>query len=97
MEKTDLIRVEVFCTHHNIEFSFIDSLNQFGLIEVIMVDEQKYLSPEQLTDVERMMRLHYDLDINMEGIDVISNLLKQISDLKQQLVASQNKLKLFEE
>lgn len=97
MEKTDLIRVEVFCTYHDVEISFIDSLDQFGLIEVIVVDEQKYLSPEQLTDVERMMRLHYDLDINMEGIDAISGLLQRVNELQKQLTVVQNRLRLYEE
>jgi signal transduction histidine kinase len=97
MEKTNLILIEQFCTNHNIEFSFIDSLKQFGLVEIIIIDEQKYLPHDQLSDVERMMRLHYELDINMEGIDAISNLLKQINDLKRQLVASQNSLRRFEE
>ncbi len=97
MEKTNLILIEQFCTNHNIEFSFIDSLKQFGLVEIVIVDEQHYLPHEQLSDVERMMRLHYDLDINMEGIDAISHLLTQIQELKRQLVASQNRLKRFEE
>lgn len=97
MEKTNLILIEQFCTNHNIEFSFIDSLKQFGLVEIIIVDEQQYLPHEQLSDVERMMRLHYELEINMEGIDAISHLLKQINDLKRQLVASQNSLRRFEE
>mgnify|MGYP001550764250 CR=1 FL=1 len=97
MKKTNLILIEQCCTNHNIEFSFIDSLKQFGLVEIVIVDEQHYLPHEQLSDVERMMRLHYDLDINMEGIDAISHLLTQIQELKRQLVASQNRLKRFEE
>ena len=44
-----------------------------------------------------MMRLHYELDINMEGIDAISNLLLKIDNLQQELTAAKNKLRLFEE
>jgi len=96
METRDLILIEQFCTHHDIEFSFINSLHEFGLIEVIELNDAKYLANEQLKDVEKMMRLHYELDINMEGIDAISNLLKQIVDLQRELIATQNKLRLFE-
>jgi hypothetical protein len=42
------------------------------------------------------MRLHYDLGINMEGIDVISNLVKQIGELQQELASIKNKLTLFD-
>lgn len=96
METRDLILIEQFCMHHNIEFSFINSLHEFGLIEVIELNETKYLVNDQLKDVEKMMRLHYELDINMEGIDAISNLLKQINTLQRELISTQNKLRLFE-
>jgi hypothetical protein len=96
METKDLILIEQFCTYHAIDFSFINSLHEFGLIEVIELNDAKYLANEQLKDVEKMMRLHYELDINIEGIDAISNLLKQIDSLQRELIASQNKLRLFE-
>lgn len=96
MKTNNLILIDQFCSHHQIEFSFINSLHEFGLIEVIVFEDNKYLSHEQLKDVEKMMRLHYELDINMEGIDVVSNLLKRISDLQQELIISQNKLRVFE-
>lgn len=96
METKNLILIEQFCMHHDIEFSFINSLHDFGLIEVIELNDAKYLANEQLKDVEKMMRLHYELDINLEGIDAISNLLKQIGDLQRELIATQNKLRLFE-
>ena len=96
METKDLILIEQFCTHHDIEFSFINSLHDFGLIEVVELNDAKYLANEQLRDVEKMIRLHYELDINMEGIDAISNLLKQIDNLQKELIATQNKLRLFD-
>ena len=97
METRDLILIEHFCANHELEFSFIDSLHQFGLIEVIIHDDQKYLHQEQLNEVEKMMRMHYELDINMEGIDVISNLLSQINKLEEELIKVKNKLRLYED
>lgn len=96
METKNLILIDHFCSNHNIEFSFINSLHEFGLIEIIYHEENKYLSEEQLSDVEKMMRMHYDLEINMEGIDAISHLLKRINHLQQELIITQNKLRLFE-
>ena len=97
METKNLILIEQLSSHHNIEVSFINSLNEFGLIEFIIIEDNKYLAHEQLKDVEKMMRLHYELDINMEGIDAISNLLLKIDNLQQELTAAKNKLRLFEE
>lgn len=97
METNNLVLIEQFCTYHRIEFSFINSLHEFGLIEVVVVDDSKYLPFEQLPEVEKLVRLHYDLNINMEGIDAISGLLQRINDLKQQLISAENKLRLYEE
>jgi MerR HTH family regulatory protein len=96
METKDLILVEQICTHHNIELSFIDSLQEFGIIDVVFIDNNKYLPNEQMKDLEKMMRLHYELNINMEGIDAIANLLQQIDSLQQELTATRNKLGVFE-
>jgi len=96
METRDLILIEHFCANHDIEFSFIDSLHQFGLIEVIIHEDNRYLHQEQLKEVEKMMRMHYELDINMEGIDVISHLLKRMNSLQKELIETQNKLRLYE-
>ena len=95
METNNLILIEQLCIHHNIEFSFINTLQEFGLIEVIIIEDNKYLANEKIKDVEKMMRLHFELDINMEGIDAISNLLQQIDNLQKELISAKNKLRLY--
>lgn len=96
METNNLIRIEHFCTHHNVEISFIRSLHEMGLIDIVILEDDPYLPHEQLRDIEKMVRFHYDLEINMEGIEAISILLKQIEELQQELNAAKNKLSLFE-
>jgi len=97
METENLIAVQLFCTHHHIEISFISALSEFGLIEVTTISETEYISTGQLSDLEKMIRLHYDLDINMEGIDAIYNLLKRENNLRGELNALKNRLRLYEE
>lgn len=91
-----LVPVQQFCTHHNIEFSFINSLHEFGLIEVTTIEETHYLSKEQLRDVEKMVRLHYELEINIEGIDAISHLLQRVDGLHEQVTSLKNRLRAYE-
>lgn len=97
METNNLILLEQFCIHHNIEFEFINSLLEFSLIDVVVIEDNRYLRHEKLKDVEKMINYYYDLGINMEGIDVISNLLNQIVDLKEELKITKNKLQFFDE
>jgi hypothetical protein len=96
MDPKNLILIKQFCLYHEIENTFIKELKNYGLIEIITLEEDDYLPTEQLPAVEKMIRMHYDLKINVEGIDAIAHLLNKIEVLQQNLTAAQNKLRLFE-
>ena len=96
MRTTNLVLIERFCSNCDVDFSFIKSLNDVGLIEIIVVDDKKYISHDQLKDIERAIQFHYELNINIEGIDVIHNLLTQIVELKEELRATKNKLHAYD-
>ena len=96
METTHLISIQQFCIHYNVPASFINALHEYELVEITITDNENYLKTNQLNDVEKMMRLHFDLDINLEGIDAIYNLLKQVEDLQSQITTLRNKLNLYE-
>jgi len=97
METHKLISIDQYCTHNKIEFSFIESLNEFGLIEIITYQNDNFLQINQLRDIERMSRLHYELNINLEGLDAISNLLNKVEHLEQELNGLKDRLKLYED
>jgi hypothetical protein len=96
METNNLVLIDQLCSNCDVEVSFINSLNENGLIQIIVLDDKKYISNEQLKDVERAIHFHYELNINIEGIEVIYSLLKQINDLQQELSLAKNKLSLFD-
>lgn len=95
METNKLILVEQFCSNCDVNFSFINALNEYGVIEIVVLDDKKYILNEQLKTLERAIQFHYELNINIEGIDVIHNLLHQIDDLQEELRVTKNKLKTF--
>ena len=96
MENKNLITLQQFCVVHDINDSFILSLNEIGLIEVVTIEEKKYLYSEQLRDLEKMVRMHYELNINIEGIDTIAGLLHKIESMQKELIAAKNRLRLYE-
>lgn len=97
MKNKNLIQIKQFCLYHEIENTFITELHNYGLIHIIMEENDEYLKPEQLPTVEKMIRMHYDLKINLEGIDAIAHLLNKIETLQQNLNTVHNKLRLYEE
>jgi hypothetical protein len=96
MQTEDLIAANDFCTCHKIEYSFINLLNEHGLITVTTVHENRYIPSSELSKLEQFVRLHTDLDINLEGLEAISHLLQRIEGMQNQITILKNKLRMFE-
>jgi len=97
MTKDKLISIQTICTIYNIEFSFINSLNEIGLIEITKIDEIEYLQKNKIDAIEKIIRLHHELGINMEGIDVISNLTEKIKGLQNEIDFLKNRILFYED
>lgn len=91
-----LISTDDFCRHYKVEYSFISSLQEHGLIEVRIIDQTSFIDHDHLKNVEQLVRLHYDLDINVEGIEAITCLLNRVNSLQEEIMSLKNKLDLYE-
>ena len=96
MQGENLIPANEFCLHHNIEVSFINSLREHGLVECTIIDDAPFVTATQLKELEKFIRLHYELDINLEGIDAIIHLLKKLESMQNEMTILKNKLRLYE-
>jgi chaperone modulatory protein CbpM len=96
METQELIIVDVFCQEYQIEINLLNDLESFGLIEIIVQDEVQYLNKNHLFHLEKVIRLHNDLNINKEGIEIILNLLEKENQLISEIKYLKNRLALYE-
>ncbi len=96
MQTDILVSANQFCIHHNVERSFIEALQQSDLIKIILVEEEAFLPIHQINQLEKFVRLYYEMDINLEGIEAINNLLLQIDKLQNRVLQLNNKLCLYE-
>jgi len=96
MQTEYLIAVDEFCACHNIEISFISSLQKNGLIDITTIEESNFIDAEQLRQLEQIVRFYYELDINLEGIETISHLLQRISTMQDEINSLRNRLRLYE-
>jgi hypothetical protein len=92
----NLIPADEFCTNHKIGISFIRSLQENGMIEITTIEETNYIHESQLQELERIVRLHFEMDINLEGIETINHLLQQINYMQDEITALRNRLRLYE-
>ena len=93
--QNELIIVSEYCRKCHIEPSFIDLLQEGGLIEVMTEGGERYLTFTQLPDVERYSRMYYDLSINIAGIDAIHHMLERIELLQQEVRSLRNELEFY--
>jgi chaperone modulatory protein CbpM len=96
METQELIIVDVFCQEYQIEINLLNDLESFGLIEIIVQDEVQYLNKNHLFHLEKVIRLHNDLNINKEGIEIILALLEKENQLISEIKYLKNRLALYE-
>ena len=97
MQTEEMIPADEFCIHHNIELSFIYSLKESGLVEIVSTEEKIFLPANQLPNLEKLVRLYYEMDINLEGMETITYLLQRIGEMQQQIAQLNNRLGRYED
>lgn len=96
MNTQDLIPTHTLCAHYDIEITFVNELDEMGLIHIELIEEKPFIHSDQLNRLEKIMRLYHDLELNLEGIDVIFHLLEQQEALNKEVKELRSRLRLYE-
>lgn len=96
MRTEHLIAVNDFCVYHQVEYTFISSLQEAGLVEITIIDKNTYIPETELQKLEKMIRLHNELEINVPGIEAITHLLKRVEQLQEDTRGLKNRLRMYE-
>jgi len=92
----DFISIEEYCTHHHTEITFIDALEQSGLIQVIQVETARCVPFSQLEQLERYTTLYNELEVNVPGIEVVDMLLDKLKNIQLHVLELENRLRFYE-
>lgn len=93
---TELIIIKEYCVRNQVDPEFIIQLESEGLIQINIIEDERYIHVSQLTLLDRYIRWHYDLSINIEGIDVIQNLLYKIDDMQKEILRLRERVRLLD-
>lgn len=96
MKKTTYIRIQECCDHYNIELSFVRQLQEYEIVRIETADAEMMIHEEELPKLEKMIRLHRELDINPQGLQAIHLLLSKVNDLQEEVSVLRRKLFRFE-
>ncbi len=96
MAREKYILVSHYCKKAQIEDSFVQNLFEYGLVAYEEKENDLFIDEEDITEIERMFRLHNDLGINFEGLDAIKQMLKRMQKLESEMNSLQKRLRLYE-
>ena len=92
----ELITITEYCVKYDIDPSFVHSLEESGIIIFTNVGMEKFIHITQFPEIDRYIHFHYDLHINIEGIDAIRHLLNKVSSLQEEIQQLKRQLQLHE-
>jgi len=96
MSKNNYIQIDILCKLYQVEPALFERLDDIGLIQTTQVQSTLCVDEAHISQIDKILRLHHDLEINPEGIDVVMNLLSRIEALEQSLIEAKNRLKIHE-
>lgn len=80
---------------YEVEESFIESLHEVGLIQVVVSNEEKFIEYDELSDFEQFIRWYYEMDINVEGIDALRHVLEKVKSLQTEIDLLRSELHFY--
>lgn len=96
MAREKYILVKHFCEQTHIEDSFVKNLFEYDLVTFEEKENDLFIDEKDISEIERMFRLHNDLGINFEGLDAIKQMLKRMRKMEKEMDLLQKRLRLYE-
>lgn len=96
MKNKDFVTIKTLSIHYNLKESFFLELNDNQLINIVVINNQHSIHHDEIYQLEKIIRIHVDLDINIQGVDVILNLINEVENLKSKINILKGKLVLIE-
>ena len=96
MSDEEFIPLETFCSYYHVEHKFLETLESHGLISISSRENQRFISKEEVAELEKFSRMYYELSINVPGIDALKNLLEKIKELQQETENLKARLRIYE-
>jgi len=83
-------------TVYKTDLDFLGQLIDRGILNGELINDELCLSLDHLPLLEKFIRFHYDLNINLEGMEVIHHLLAKIDHLYNENIRLNNSIRYFQ-
>ncbi len=97
MGATNFIKIREFCITYGITESFVFDLQEYEVIQLILIGDEPHLAEQELPLLEKMIRMHQELEINPQGLQAIYHLLEKVNTLQEEVTVLKRRLNRFED
>lgn len=89
------IKVVDYCARGVVDNAFLMALRNEGVLRLIEIEEEYYIEEDLLTDVDMFCRWHYDLGVNIAGIDAMRHMLQKLLEMQNDINDLYSELRVF--
>jgi len=96
MDKKHYFLLEEVSQMSLINNSFLKGLIEYELIAFKQELDNIYIVEDDINEIERLFRLHNDLGLGFESLDIVNSMLNRINELEQEVNYLKSRLSLYE-
>ena len=78
------ISIEEIIRIYKVDYSFVNALIDSELLHPQTENSIRYIIHDVLSDFEKFMNWHYDLEVNLQGIEIINDMLRKVRHLQSE-------------
>lgn len=91
------ITLQQFADFHQVSVTLIREFADFGLIEIRQTENISCIYSDDMEKYERAIRLHKELGVNKEGIEIIIGMREKLTTMQNELNRLRHLLKKHED
>jgi chaperone modulatory protein CbpM len=95
MTEIKYIALKEFCAFHQVDHTVVFEVADRGLVELTKRPDDYYLPEKAVAQLERILRLHTDLGINMPGIETIMHMRQRMIAMHEELEELRRQVREF--
>lgn len=82
---SEYISIKSLAGFHNINEQTLMEIVEYEIVPVKRTETEVLLSQEYLEEFERALRLRLDLEVNMQGVEIICRMRNQIQEMQEEI------------
>lgn len=82
---SEYISIKSLANFHNLDEGLLLEIVEYEIVPVKRSRSEISINSEYIEEFERALRLHLDLDVNLQGVEIICRMRNQIQEMQEEI------------